>query len=106
MRSGTLQRLRFILPGAAVMAAPVIAVVVAPPAAADCESAGGVTICAQGSVESDINVGGASGPYYPYPCEDDWLCSDGGLDLIVAPPPSPPGGGIDIGRPGRPGNRP
>ena len=25
-----------------------------------------------------------SGPYYPYPCEDDWLCNDG-VDIVLGP---------------------
>lgn len=73
----------------------------APSAVAECTSSGGVTICAQGTVSGPSNVPTSSGPYYPYPCEDDWLCDDGGVSVIVDP--GPPSGGIDIGRPGRPG---
>lgn len=75
-------------------------VLTAPPALAECTSSGGVTICAQGTVSGQSNVPSSSGPYYPYPCEDDWLCDDGGVSIIVDP--GPPG----IGLPGRPGNRP
>ena len=89
----------------AVVAAVAAAMVVtAPPAGAECTSTNGVTICAQGTVSGQSNVPSSSGPYYPYPCEEDWLCDDGGLSIIVDP--RPPGGGIDIGLPGRPGNRP
>ena len=81
----------------------------APPAAADCVYSGGATICSQGEVRganrppAPSSTSGTSGtPYYPYPCEDDWLCGDGGVTLVlgggdgVGPP-------INIGRPGRPG---
>lgn len=76
----------------------------APPAAADCTSAGGTTICSQGDVRG-ANTGngpGSSGPYMPYPCSYDWYCDDGvtwGVDVDWDP-------GIGIGAPGRPGNRP
>ena len=75
--------------------------VTAPPAFADCNSSGGVTVCAQGTVDGPSGQPGPSGPYYPYPCDDDWLCDDGGVSIAVDPgPPRPP---VDIGRPGRPG---
>jgi hypothetical protein len=75
--------------------------ITAPPALADCTSSGGVTICAQGTVDGPSGQPGpAAGPYYPYPCEDDWMCDDGGVSIIVDPgPPRPP----IIDRPGRPG---
>lgn len=77
----------------------------APPAAADCTSAGGTTICSQGDVRG-ANTGngpsGSSGPYIPYPCEYDWYCNDGVTwDINMDWDP-----GIGIGAPGRPGNRP
>lgn len=88
---------------------PVLGVIAAPPAAADCVNANGTTLCAQG----DVRGGGSttsSTPYVPYPCENDWSCDNWGMDLILGssndsprPPtvnPSPP---PDFGRPGRPG---
>jgi hypothetical protein len=61
----------------------------APPAAADCNTSGYATVCAQGTV-----TGGSApvpGPVYPGYCADPWYCSDDwGID-------------IDIDRPGRPG---
>jgi hypothetical protein len=89
----------YLVPGvtAAAAAAGLLA---APQAAAECTSSGGVTICAQGNVTGASGVPSSSGPYYPYPCEDDWLCDDGGVSLVIDPGPP---GGIDIGRPGRPG---
>ncbi|MFD6196651.1 hypothetical protein ACFWE3_08080 [Mycobacteriaceae bacterium NPDC060252] len=89
---------------------PVLGLIAAPPAAADCVNANGTTLCAQG----DVRGGGSttsSTPYVPYPCENDWSCDNWGMDLILgsssdSPPrpptvnPSPP---PDFGRPGRPG---
>jgi hypothetical protein len=93
---------RLLIPGLAASAAAVALLAEAPPASAECSYSGGVTICAQGNVNGPSNVPTSSGPYYPYPCEDDWLCDDGGVSIIVDP--SPPI--WDVGLPGRPGNRP
>lgn len=82
--------------GLAASAVP-LGLIVAPPAAAECTSSGGSTVCAQGSVRGADGPPMSTGPYYPYPCEYDWLCDDGGLSIIVNPGPP------DIGRPGRPG---
>ena len=90
-------RQRYLVVGLATTAIP-LAVVVAPPAAADCSSSGGATICSQGEVRGSNTPAPSSGPYYPYPCEYDWYCDDNGLSIIVNPGPP-----IDIGRPGRPG---
>jgi hypothetical protein len=96
----------FLIP-AIVAAGAGLGAVTAPQARADCTYSGGVTICAQRDVQG---VSGApapsSGPYYPYPCEDDWLCDDGGVSIILAPPGGDSGGFPDVGRPGRPGDRP
>ncbi|MBU9762407.1 hypothetical protein FR943_00860 [Mycobacterium sp. TNTM28] len=95
---------RFLLAALGTTAVP-IAIAGAPPAAAECTNANGVTVCAQGEVRgADGGSGpGFSGPVVPYPCEYDWYCdSDWDLDIGIDPGP-PPGGGIDIGRPGRPG---
>ncbi len=94
----------FLVPVLAVAAAAA-GMITAPSAIAECTNSGGVTICAQGSVSGPSGgPSSSSGPYYPYPCYDDWLCDDGGVSVIVDP--GPPNGGIDIGRPGRPGFRP
>jgi hypothetical protein len=95
---------RFVVTGLATAAASVgFGTAVAPPASADCVYSGGATICSQGEVRGASGAPGPSTPYYPYPCEDDWMCGDGGVSIIVDP--GPPGGAppIDIGRPGRPG---
>ena len=95
---------------AAVSAAPVVALATfgavvagAPPAAADCVSTGGTTICSQGDVRgSDTDAGpSGTGPSAPYPCEYDWYCNDGfGVGVVIG------GGDGDVGLPGTPGNRP
>jgi hypothetical protein len=99
--------------GAGVFVAVAGAIVLAPSAAADCNSSGYATVCAQGDVRGGSGGGGASsGPYYPYPCEDDWACGDGELSVILDPPdiggppiwgPGRPGGPGGPGGPGRPG---
>jgi hypothetical protein len=72
----------------------------APSASGDCSNSNGVTVCAQGEVRGGgggTGPTGSSGPYYPYPCEDDYLCDDGGVSIVLNP------GRPDIGYPGRPG---
>ena len=99
-------RLRHLILGLAWTVASFAIVVTAPPAGADCSYAGGTTICAQGEVRGADGVPRAATPVVPYPCEYDWYCdSDSDID-ISRPPGGGGGGGIDIGRPGRPGNRP
>lgn len=95
-------RHRYLILGLGLTAVP-FGIVTAPPAAADCTYAGGVTVCAQGEVRGPDGVPTSSGPYVPYPCEDDWLCDSGDLDIILDPGPPRPSPPIDIGRPGRPG---
>jgi hypothetical protein len=56
-----------------------LGVVDASPAAADCDTAGGISLCSEGAGGTGASV---ALPYYPYPCEDDWLCADGGLSLL------------------------
>ncbi|MCC9179699.1 hypothetical protein LOC73_02530 [Mycolicibacterium mageritense] len=68
------------------------AVSTAPPAAAECVNAGGSTVCAQGTVRGGGPEPPTAGPYVPYPCEYDWYCQGGGLDIIIG------GGDIDWGR--------
>jgi len=60
------------------------------PAGADCAGAGGVTLCSEGAGGTGASV---ALPYYPYPCEDDWLCADGGLSLLDTT-----AGGLNTGR--------
>ncbi len=61
-------------------------------APADCTNAGGVSVCARGDVRGPD---GAPAPYYPYPCEYDYLCYDGGLSIAldIGNGPLRPGGG-------------
>lgn len=85
--------LRYLLAGLAIVAAPVAIVVAAPPATADCNYAGGSTVCAQGDVRGPDGVPRAATPVVPYPCENDWYCgTEWDLDI-----------GWDPGRPNRPG---
>ena len=90
-----------------VTAAAVVGVGVgfAPQAGAECTYSGGATVCAQGDVRGANGVPDVSGPTYPYPCEYDWLCYDGDVDIVFggSPPEINPRPPIDIGRPGRPG---
>ena len=81
---------RYLILGLATAAAPIAIVVAAPPAGADCNYAGGATVCAQGTVRGADGVPRAATPVVPYPCENDWYCgTDWDLDI-----------GWDPGRPG------
>src|SRR5262249_15674402 len=99
-------KMRYVLMGLLAAAAAATAMLNAPSASGDCVTSGYATICSQGDVRGDNNPApSSSGPYWPYPCQDDWLCDTGDLSVIVDPgPPNP--GPPDIGFPGRPGNRP
>ena len=104
-------RRRYLVP-ALVTAATSFGLIMAAPATADCTSSGGATICAQGDVRGGSGSGPSmSGPVYPYPCEDDWLCNDG-VDVVFGPiwpggpgRPGGPGGGGGIGGGGGVGPR-
>lgn len=65
------------------------ALVTSVPAAADCVSSSGTTVCSQGTVRgSDTGQGPGTlntGPAWPYPCDYDWYCNDGGLSIIFTP---------------------
>ncbi|KRE28081.1 hypothetical protein ASG82_11605 [Mycobacterium sp. Soil538] len=65
------------------------ALAVAAPAAAECVSSNGTTVCSQGTVRGTNNGQGPgsldTGPAWPYPCEYDWYCNDGGLSIIFTP---------------------
>ena len=101
-RKGIVMKLtqRYLI-SALVTAPAVLGLVVAPPATADCSSSGYATVCAQGDVRGGDGGSTVSGPVYPYPCADDWLCNDG-VDINWGPiwDPGRPGG---PGGPGRPG---
>jgi hypothetical protein len=99
--AAVLSRQRYLIVGLALtVVAPIGIVVTAPPAGADCNYAAGATVCAQGTVRGADGVPRAATPVVPYPCEYDWYCGTE-WDLDVGWDPGP-GGGIDIGRPGRP----
>lgn len=65
------------------------ALLAAAPAAAECVSSNGTTVCSQGSVRGTDNGQGPgtldTGPAWPYPCEYDWYCNDGELSIIFSP---------------------
>ena len=94
-------RKRYLNSGLALTIVPVSvlsAVMSAPPATADCTSAGAATVCAPGDVRGGGPTAPVAGPVYPSYCADPWYCDDGwDMDVIINP--GPPG----IGRPGRPG---
>lgn len=79
---------RYLIPGFTLTAVPV-GIVSAPTASADCVNAGSATVCAQGTVTGGGPEAPTAVPYYPYPCEDDWLCDDGGLSIVIDPPDRP-----------------
>ena len=65
-------------------ASTVLALVAAPPAAADCVEGGGVTLCTQGDARvSNRTPLPPTTPYVPYPCDMDWSC-DQGLSIALA----------------------
>lgn len=86
----------------------------APQASADCTETDGITMC------QNVVRGANEGPpeqelWYPYPCDLDYLCDDGGSVFDThdndnhgnnADRPNNDLPGRDFGRPGRPGNRP
>ena len=89
-------RLRYLIMGLALTVAPIAIVVSAPPALADCNYAGGTTVCSQGEVRGADGVPRAATPVVPYPCEYDPYCgNDWDLGIGI--------GGPGIGGPGRPG---
>lgn len=71
-----------------VLPAMSLGIVTAGPAMADCEKAGGISLCSEGAGGKGASV---ALPYFPYPCDDDWLCADGGLSLLDT-------GGLNTGR--------
>jgi hypothetical protein len=77
-------------------AAPIGIVVTAAPAVADCNYAGGASVCAQGEVRGPDGVPRAATPVVPYPCEYDWYCGTE-WDLDIGWDPGRPGGGGGIG---------
>ena len=89
---------RCLILGLASTMVPIAIVAMAPPAEADCNYAGGSTVCAQGTVRGADGVPRAATPVVPYPCENDWYCGTD-WDLNVDWNPGRPG----IGGPGGPG---
>lgn len=90
--------------GLAALAIP-FGVTFAPPASAECTSAGYATICADGQVRGGGPTPPSAAPVYPSYCADPWYCDDNfGVDVSW---PIRPGGGIGgpggPGGPGRPG---
>lgn len=54
------------------------------PAAADCISSAGTTLCGQGTARganTGEGPGTMSGPVVPYPCGYDWYCDDNGFGI-------------------------
>lgn len=92
---------RYLTVGLAAAAVPIAIVVAAPPATADCNYAGGATVCAQGEVRGADGVPRVASPVVPYPCENDWYCGTD-WDLDIGWDPGRPGIG-GPGGPGRPG---
>lgn len=104
-------RLLHLVPVLAVAAATV-GIAVASPASADCNSAGGSTLCASGTVRGPSGVPTSVPAYSPYPCYGDPTCDyyDNYDPGIIFDPPNVgigigrPGGGVDpgygVGRPG------
>jgi len=93
------------LVGGLLAAAAASGIVVAPTASAECQYSGGATVCAQGSVRGGGQPAPSTGGlYYPYPCQDDWLCGDGGVTLVFGGGGgNNGGGGLRPGGGGRPG---
>ncbi len=81
-----LRRAALVLAPAVVIAGALVA---AAPAAAECVSSNGTTVCSQGSVRGTDNGQGPgslnTGPAWPYPCDYDWYCGDGGLSIVFTP---------------------
>jgi hypothetical protein len=94
--AAVLSRQCYLILGLVTAAAPIVIVVTAPPAEADCNYAAGATVCAQGTVRGADGVPRAATPVVPYPCEYDWYC-DSGWDLDVGWDPGRPGGRGGIG---------
>ncbi|AQA06440.1 hypothetical protein BVC93_15610 [Mycobacterium sp. MS1601] len=67
-----------------------LGLVTAAPAAADCVNSSGVSLCYEGSNQTGASV---ALPVVPYPCDDDWLCSSGGLSALDPGP-----GGLNTNR--------
>ena len=93
---------RYLIVGLVSTMVPFTIVATAPTAGADCNYAGGSTICAQGEVRGADGVPRAATPAVPYPCENDWYCgTDWDLDVDWDPGPNRPwlpgGGGGGIG---------
>ncbi|HUO39170.1 MAG TPA: hypothetical protein VMU34_15640 [Mycobacterium sp.] len=73
---------RCVTGGLATVAAAAIGIGAAPSAAADCQGSGAATVCAQGTVTAADPTSPTSGPYYPYDCQDDYLCYNGPNSML------------------------
>lgn len=92
------------------VAATAMGTVVAPTAAADCNSVGNSTLCSSGgSVRGSSGAPSGVPTYDPYPCVGDPLCyyyDDYDVGVVFDPPnggigrPGPVDPGFGVGRPG------
>jgi hypothetical protein len=87
---------RYFMP-AFVTASAAIGLIVAPPAVAECTSAGNTSVCAHGDVRVGEDARSAE-RVYPYQCYLDWSCdndrsSRGPIGPIGPSGPVGPGGG-------------
>jgi hypothetical protein len=82
--------IEFTCAAALVLPALAAGVVTAAPAAGDCVSSSGPSLCYEGPNQSGASV---ALPVVPYPCDDDWLCATGGLSAL-----DPGNSGLNTGR--------
>ncbi|MGB3481167.1 MAG: hypothetical protein WBB07_02995 [Mycobacterium sp.] len=90
------------LVAALILPVSALGVVGASPAGAMCTSAADMTVCSESGLGPEAIT---PMPVYPYPCEYDWYCSDGGMSLMFDPTlrvGEPGSGGLNASR-DRPG---
>jgi hypothetical protein len=74
-----------------------VGLLTASPAVAECATAADLTMCSESAV--------LPMPMYPYPCDLDWMCGDGGMSLMFDPSldvGQKGSGGLNAGRSGGP----